>query len=104
MPANLSDSRNREHVRELARARMRSLRKRSRNERLPSTREVDNCLRDGLADFINKHHIRTSTEAWAHNTLGEIVAAAYRELRRSNFDTANPKTLARFWRRLGLPD
>jgi hypothetical protein len=82
---------------------MRSLRKRNRKERLPSTREVDGCLRDGLADFISRHEIRTSTEAWADKALGEIVAAAYRELRRANFDTANPKTLARFWRRLGLP-
>jgi len=104
VPANPGDSKNREHVRELARSRMRSLRKRDRKERLPSTREVDHCLRDGLVGYVTKHDIKTSTEAWAHNTIGEIVAAAYRHLRRSNFDTANPKTLARFWRRLGLPE
>ena len=104
MPASPGDSKNREHVRELARARMRSLRKRDRKERLPSTREIDRCLRDGLADFISRRNIRTSTEAWSHNALGDIVAAAYGALKRSNFDTANPKTLARFWRRLGLPD
>jgi hypothetical protein len=51
MPSNDTEQ-TRAHVRELARVRVQKFRMRNRKERLPTTREIDNVLRDGLRVFM----------------------------------------------------
>ena len=101
MPTN-DDRQSREHVRELARGRMQNHRKTNREERLPSTREIDNALRDGLTIFLAANNLHRRKDALGHPTIGPIIKAAYRELDQARFDTRHRKTRMRFWRRLGI--
>jgi hypothetical protein len=92
----------RARVRELARARMRNLRKRNREERLPSTREIDNALRDGLTIFLATNSLASRKAALGHPAIRPTLEAAFKELQQANFDIVNRKTRVRFWQRLGV--
>lgn len=89
-------------IRAQGRVRMQNHRERNREERLPSTREIDNALRDGLTIFLAANNLTGRKGALNHPTIGPILVAAFRELQRADFDIVNRKTRVRFWQRLGV--
>jgi hypothetical protein len=91
-----------DQIRKLARVRMRNQRQRDRANRLPSTREIDGALRDGLVMFMAKSNLRRPSDLVGHPTLAPVLHFAIEELARSHFDTKSHTTVERFWRRLRL--
>jgi hypothetical protein len=89
-------------VRKLARARMRKQRERDRAARLPSTREIDNALRAGLAMFLANSNLRRASEVKGHPIFPHVLSAAVQELNRRDFDMKNRAAIKRFWNRLGV--